>query len=164
MNHRIETIKGRTLTGMHRQMNFAEDETAILWRNFMPRRKEIINAIGSDLYSLQIYPEGFFDAFSPLENFTKWSAVEVENDQDIPEGMDSLHLPPGLYAVFTYRGPVGEGAKAFQYIFAEWLPGSGYELDDRPHFELLGAKYSNNDPDSEEEFYIPVRESRSEND
>lgn len=162
MNHKIESIKGRILAGMHRQMSFAEDQTAILWRSFMPRRKAIVNAVGSDLYSLQIYPEGFFDTFSPLETFTKWSAVEVDDEENIPEGMETLHLLPGLYAVFTYQGPAGEGARAFQYIFTEWLPGSGYEIDERPHFELLGAKYNNDDPNSEEEFYIPVRERRLE--
>jgi len=30
-------------------------------------------------------------------------------------------------------------------------------LDDRPHFEVLGDKYKNADPDSEEEIWIPIR-------
>jgi AraC family transcriptional regulator len=37
------------------------------------------------------------------------------------------------------------------------LPNSAYELDDREHFELLGEKYKNNDPNSEEEIWIPIR-------
>lgn len=45
----------------------------------------------------------------------------------------------------------------FQYIFGTWLPASGYYLDNRPHFEILGHKYKNNDPDSEEEIWIPVK-------
>jgi AraC family transcriptional regulator len=32
-----------------------------------------------------------------------------------------------------------------------------YELDDRPHFEILGDKYKNNDPNSEEEIWIPIK-------
>lgn len=32
-----------------------------------------------------------------------------------------------------------------------------YEIDFRPHFEILGEKYKNNDPGSEEEVWIPVR-------
>ncbi|EPE83362.1 GyrI-like small molecule binding domain protein [Leptospira noguchii str. 1993005606] len=40
------------------------------------------------------------------------------------------------------------------YIFQEWLPNSGYKL--KPHFELLGSKYKNNDPTSEEEVWIPI--------
>ncbi|RYE38364.1 MAG: GyrI-like domain-containing protein, partial [Sphingobacteriales bacterium] len=42
-------------------------------------------------------------------------------------------------------------------IFTEWLPNSAYELDDRPHFELLGSKYKNDDAESEEEIFVPVR-------
>jgi AraC family transcriptional regulator len=29
-------------------------------------------------------------------------------------------------------------------------------LDDRPHFEVLGEKYKNNDPTSEKEIWIPI--------
>lgn len=39
------------------------------------------------------------------------------------------------------------------YIFATWLPSSAYVLDNRPHFEVLGAKYKSNDPGSEEEIW-----------
>ncbi|TQE66329.1 GyrI-like domain-containing protein [Leptospira noguchii] len=42
------------------------------------------------------------------------------------------------------------------HIFQEWLPNSGYKLEHRPHFELLGSKYKNNDPTSEEEVWIPI--------
>jgi len=44
------------------------------------------------------------------------------------------------------------------YIMSQWLPNSKYILDHRPHFELLGAKYKNNSPDSEEEVWIPIKE------
>ncbi|MEP1984886.1 MAG: GyrI-like domain-containing protein, partial [Maribacter dokdonensis] len=39
----------------------------------------------------------------------------------------------------------------------EWIPNSEYQLDGRPHFEVLGAKYKNNDPNSEEEVWIPIK-------
>lgn len=32
-----------------------------------------------------------------------------------------------------------------------------YELDEREHYELLGEKYKNNYPASEEEIYLPIR-------
>lgn len=66
-------------------------------------------------------------------------------------------IPAGQYAVFHYKGSHNNGFDVFSYIFGEWLPASGYELDDRPHFELLGPKYKNGDPDSEEEIWIPIR-------
>jgi AraC family transcriptional regulator len=37
------------------------------------------------------------------------------------------------------------------------LPNSNYHLDDRPHFEILGEKYKNADPGSEEEIWIPIK-------
>ncbi len=40
---------------------------------------------------------------------------------------------------------------------AKKLRRSGYEMDTRPHFEILGAQYKNNDPDSEEDIYVPIK-------
>jgi AraC family transcriptional regulator len=71
--------------------------------------------------------------------------------------MESFELPGGLYAVFLYRGDARSASVFFQYIFGTWLPNSGYEPDDRPHFEVLGEKYKNNDPDSEEQIWIPIK-------
>jgi AraC family transcriptional regulator len=50
-----------------------------------------------------------------------------------------------------------EQQMCFKYIFEEWLPSAIYGLDNRPHFEILGAKYKNNDDSSEEEIWIPVK-------
>jgi AraC family transcriptional regulator len=64
----------------------------------------------------------------------------------------------GLYAVFNYMGISSEVSDFFKNSYAEWLPGSGYILDDRPHFEVLGEKYKSNDPSSEEEISIPIKQ------
>lgn len=123
----------------------------------MPRRKEITNNIGMDLYSLQVYPEKYFEAFDPHREFEKWALVEVKDFSDVPDDMETFNLPVGLYAVFLHRGPASQGPKTFQYIFTNWLPRSLYVLDDRPHFEILGEKYKNEAPDSEEEIWVPVK-------
>jgi AraC family transcriptional regulator len=39
----------------------------------------------------------------------------------------------------------------------DWLPDSGFELDNRPHFAVMGEKYKRDDDASEEEIWIPVR-------
>lgn len=123
----------------------------------MPRRKEITKAVGVELFSMQVYPAGFnFKQFDINATFEKWAAVEVTDFNTVPEGMETFTLPGGLYAVFIHKGPASEGERTFKYIFAEWLPTSGYVLANRPHFELLGDKYKNNQPDSEEEVWIPV--------
>ena len=51
-----------------------------------------------------------------------------------------------------------EFSKTMQHIFTRWLPESNYRLDNRPHFEVLGERYKNNDPNSEEEVWIPIKQ------
>ena len=154
----IKTIFAKKLIGQHLTMSFINNRTGELWRNFMPRRKEIANAVGTDLYSLQVYKEGFFANFNPATEFEKWALAEVSGFDVVPEDMEAFELKGGLYAVFHYKGNPANGAEVFRYILLEWLPQSGYELDDRPHFEVLGEKYKNGSDDSEEEIWIPVKE------
>jgi AraC family transcriptional regulator len=154
---RIEELGEKKLIGMRMAMSLTDNRTAELWRSFMPRRKEIGNNIGTDLYSLQMYGETYFRDFNPSAEFVKWAAIEVKDFEKIPDGMEALVLPDGLYAVFLHRGAASTGPKTFEYIFGTWLPNSEYALDNRPHFEVLGEKYKNDDPSSEEEIWIPIK-------
>lgn len=138
-------------------MSFAKFELAQLWQAFMPLRKSIENPVNSDAISLAIYQPEHFENFDPTRSFEKWAAVEVSDWANIPEGLETLSLPGGKYAVFHYKGSSTD-TSIYQYIFGSWLPQSDFELDQRPHFEILGSKYRNNDPESEEEIWIPIRE------
>ncbi|CAM3049553.1 AraC family transcriptional regulator [Flavobacterium frigoris] len=71
--------------------------------------------------------------------------------------MESFTINSRLYTVFNYKGDASGVPVAFEYIFASWLPSSEYIIDYRPHFEIYGAKYKNDDPDSEEEIWIPIK-------
>jgi len=157
MKPRIETLAEKKLVGKRMIMSFFDNKTGELWKSFMPRRKEIQNNIGIELYSMQIYAPLFFNNFNPNTAFEKWAAIEVTNFDTIPNEMETFTLTSGLYAVFQYKGAAGEAANTFQYILGTWLPNSEYTLDRRPHFEILGEKYKNNDPDSEEEIWIPIK-------
>ena len=53
MNPIIETLAEKKLIGKRIQMSLANNKTRELWQSFMPRRKEIQNNIGTDLYSMQ---------------------------------------------------------------------------------------------------------------
>lgn len=157
MEHRIEILTEKKLVGLRMKMSFVDNKTGELWKNFMPKRKEIQNIVGIELYSMQIYPPLFFMDFNHNAEFEKWACAEVTDIKEIPAEMETFILTKGLYAVFLYKGAASEAKNAFQYIFRTWLPNSGYILDDRPHFELLGEKYKNNDPTSEEEIWIPIK-------
>jgi AraC family transcriptional regulator len=157
MKPRIETLKEKKLTGKRMRMSLSGNKTGELWRSFMLRRKEITNNIGTDLYSMQVYDPLYFSKFSYDAEFEKWAAIEVTDFSIVPDEMETTILPEGLYAVFLHKGAASKGRETFQYIFGTWLPGSDYLLDNRPHFELIGEKYKNEDPDSEEEIWIPVK-------
>lgn len=141
---------------MSLNMSIVNDLTAKLWSSFMPRRMELENRIGQDLISLQMYPRGYHDQFNPAVVFEKWALVEVATIEPIPKGIDVFIIEGGQYAVFDYKG-IHTDSRIFEYIYGKWLPKSEYVLDDRPHFEVLGATYKNNDPNSEEEIWIPIK-------
>ena len=140
---------------MNSQFSYSDYRIGELWGKFMPRGNEIQNALGADLFNIQINPENF--DFNPQTKFVKWAVVPVSDFDFLPEGMQTLIVEEGLYAVFNHVGDASKARETFGYIFGVWLPNSEYEIDNRPHFEILGEKYKNNAPDSEEEIWIPVK-------
>lgn len=157
MEPRIETLQEKKLIGKHVRMSIANNKVMQLWQGFMPRRQEIKNKVNSELISMQVYDPAFdFVNFNVQAEFDKWAAIEVTDHAIVPEGMETFVLPGGLYAVFFYKG-LNTDPKIFEYIYGTWLPSSNYVLDNRPHFEILGEKYKNNDPNSEEEIWIPIK-------
>ena len=158
MNLRIEIIEEKKLVGKKLTMSYANYRIGELWGRFMPRRKEITNNLSNELVSLVLYNSNHFNDFNPTNEFERWAAVEVEDFANVPAEMETFVLSSGLYAVFHYIGSTDGIASFYQNIFTVWLPNSEYELDHRPHFEILGEKYKNNDPLSEEEFFIPIKQ------
>jgi len=155
---RITELAPKKLIGMPLRMSLATDKTPYLWRQFMQVKNTIPHLVSSDLFSVQIYEPGFnMQQFTPHTIFEKWAAAEVSSIEIIPEGMQTVELPAGLYAVFLHKGAAQTGEQTFRYIFETWLPASAYEWEQRPQFEILGSLYKNNHPDSEEEIWIPIK-------
>jgi AraC family transcriptional regulator len=154
---RIEMLEVKYLLGNWLTMSLASNRTRELWSSFMPRRKEIEGVHGIELYSVDIFKPGYFEQFNPDEEFEKWACVEVKSYEAIPEGMHPLTLPVGKYAIFIHHGPASKGPETYAFIFGTWLPASGHSLDDRPHLAVMGEKYRNEQPDSEEEIWIPIK-------
>jgi AraC family transcriptional regulator len=154
LNPIFKTFPTTKFIGKCLSFTYADYRAFELWSSFMPRRKEIQNAIGSNLYNIQVNPENF--DFHPNTPFVKWAAVEVSGFEVVPAEMDYLEMEGGLYAVFHYVGDQVGVASFFKAIYTEWLPHSEYVLANRPQFEILGEKYKNNTSDSEEEIWIPI--------
>jgi AraC family transcriptional regulator len=156
MEPRFEQVTEKYFVGMKLRMSFTNNKTGLLWQNFMPRRGEIKNLASEDLYSIEVYAPDFFNTFSPDTDFEKWAAVEVSHLETIPDKMETITIPSGLYVVFIHKGPASLGPKTYEYVIGTWLPNSTYFLDTRPHFAVMSEKYKHNDPDSEEELWFPI--------
>ncbi len=155
MNSTIITFPATKFIGKNLTFTYGDYRAFELWSSFMPRRNEIENTIGNDLYNVQINPENF--DFQPTTPFVKWACRPVTSVEKIPNDMYVLEIPEGLYAVFQYKGNSQNIGDFFRRIYTEWLPTSGYKIENRPQFEILGEKYKNNSLDSEETIYIPIK-------
>lgn len=151
MQPKILTLQEKKLVGMQSQMLVHQhDEIIKLWKKFMPRKHEIKNVLNQEFIALQNYTH--FGDFSKPYNV--WASVEVSEFIELPDEMEGFTIPEGTYAVFLHKGM--DAGKTYHRIMTEWLPNSGYIIDDRPHFQIMGEKYKNGSPDSEEDFYVPV--------
>lgn len=154
----IITIKERKLVGMKIRTSLSEGKTFELWNTFKPRVNEILNRKNSAYYSIQLFDEDLtFDQLTPQTFFEKWAAVEVESAEDLQEGFEQFTLSSGKYARFIHKGTPEAFSETSKYIFGHWLPNSEYQLDNRPHFEIMDETYQVESPESEEEVYIPIQ-------
>lgn len=147
---------GKLLAGVRGRISFVDDRTSEIWREFRSRENELRHRDGAESYGVRVYDHHYsFTDFDPGAEFEKWAGAAVTRPT---EGFEALEIPEGKYAVFIHKGPAGEAPRTFDYIFGEWLPKSTFELDHRPHFEVLPECYNPFDPKAEEEVWIPIRE------
>ncbi len=123
MKPKIGTITKIKLIGKRIIISLSDNKTNELLRNFMPRRKEIKNNIGIELYSLQVYDDLYFINFNPSTEFGKWATIEVKDFNTVPSEMETITLSGGLYAVFLNKEDASTGPESFN-IFS----GFGYQI------------------------------------
>ena len=137
---------------MKLEMSLSENKTSELFKSFMPRRKEIKNHLNQFIVDLRVYPNTYFKEFNPSTLFIKWALVEVSETSLIPKEMETFQLISGQYACFKHTGSYMDNSP-FDYIFGTWLPQSEYEIDNRPHFDIMNR----NKEQSEQEIWIPIK-------
>jgi AraC family transcriptional regulator len=69
--------------------------------------------------------------------------------------MEGLRIPSGTYAKFLLIGMNIGGL--YETIMTNWLPKSGYQIDARPHFQVMGKDYKQGSPESKEWVYVPIK-------
>lgn len=102
-----------------------------------------------------VFPRRFFTV-SPSSCFFRYFAglvfsKRVEDSGDIR----ILDIPGGRRASYWHVGPHSGISAAFQKLYGDWLPTSGYELDDRPELEI----YRNDAPPDGliADLFVPVK-------
>jgi AraC family transcriptional regulator len=89
------------------------------------------------------------------ESLSYWIAVEADRPDEA--GLSTRVIPAATWAVFTVIGPMPDTIQvAWQRIFQEWFPSTGYEHAGGPEFEL----YLPGDPaaaDYRSEIWVPVQ-------
>jgi AraC family transcriptional regulator len=154
---RIQILPMLHLVGKRMSMSLQRDATSDLWRSVMSNRNEAGFNPNASLYSLQVYDEDYIAGFNPARQFEKWALIGRNDINQLPADFETFLLPEGMYALFQYRGEAIHAPRVYGHIFSHWLPSSGYELDNRPHFEAFDMKYNPVDPNAVETICIPVR-------
>lgn len=152
---RIEQINEFLIIGEKTETSIQNDNTFHLWNQFIPKIKTIPNRKGDYFVSMQLYDPDFFHIFTPDRKYEKWAAVEVHDLHPAHSHFHQFTIPGGFYAVFTRDGSL-ESRQVFYHMYTVWLKNSCYELDNRPHFEILDKDYKVNENEKEEVF-IPIR-------
>ena len=79
----------------------------------------------------------------PAEQLRSIACVACDSTIAIEPPLEALSLDGGEYAVLRHKGPYADMHKAYQWLYAEWLPTSGRQLRDGLMFE----DYLNNPQD-----------------
>ncbi|PNG22942.1 AraC family transcriptional regulator [Streptomyces cahuitamycinicus] len=73
----------------------------------------------------------------------------------VPEGITSLPVPPGTWAVFTTSGPAPQAIQElWRDVYTEWFPSNPYRT--RPGPEILRTRLSDDGTEADAELWLPV--------
>ncbi|MCF7919262.1 MAG: effector binding domain-containing protein [Candidatus Cloacimonetes bacterium] len=127
-----------------------------LWDKFNARWNEVEN-IAIKGVCVGICPHVDTSDFDENTQFAYISGMLVENFEKVPPGMETLDIPAQKYAVFTHKGALDTLNATYQYIYAEWLPNSEYELAAAAEIEWYDDRFKFGAADSEFDIYVPVK-------
>ncbi|UYV37040.1 AraC family transcriptional regulator [Rhodobacteraceae bacterium D3-12] len=72
----------------------------------------------------------------PEAELRSMAGYELEDGVDLPDGFEAYRIAGGPVGRLRYRGPYAGMQQAYDYLYSEWLPGSGRDPGDAPAFEV----------------------------
>ena len=92
------------------------------------------------------------------EGFAYFVGVEPRGFASTQVELETLVIPAGTWAVHELAGPHTRINTAFDAVYARWMPGSGYEPDQRPALErYLNSSRDTAPSDLRTELLVPIR-------
>ncbi|MCU1328126.1 MAG: transcriptional regulator [Bryobacterales bacterium] len=156
MEPRIVRFESMTITGIGAPFisnllpgSNAQKVIPGIWDNFMRRRDEIPAKVADVTY-------GVITGGMDMNNLHYIAGIEVEPGDRVPEGMETVEVVEGNYAVFTHRGPISDLPQTTRTIYQDSLPQSGLTMRDAPHVELYDGRFDPSSPTSEFDILVPV--------
>ncbi len=148
------------IVGIRDKTTIRTNKIPEMWKSFNPRINEIRNrTIPFRGYGIcEVDPLYAMTEFNEDSEYNEIVGVEVNQPEDIPEGMVAKLLRGGKYAVFTHKGKINNLMMTYDYIWGTWIPYSGYELDLRDDFECYDDRFLGPDDDrSQFDIFIPIK-------
>lgn len=135
-----------TIVGLNIRTKPMAPEIPALWPKFVARIAEIGNASEPGV------AYGVMRGDAQVLQYM--AGVAVSRPGPIPNGMESVTVPAGTYAVFSY--PISQLGKGFGEIYNTLLPASGLRVAPGPSLERYGAEFKAHDPNAPVGILIPV--------
>ncbi|MFJ8311877.1 MULTISPECIES: GyrI-like domain-containing protein [unclassified Streptomyces] len=84
-----------------------------------------------------------------------WHASLTRADTDAPDGLDSMVVPAGTWAVFESTGPFPRALQEmWRDVYTEWFPSNPYQ--NRPGPEILRTRPAAGAEETDAELWIPI--------
>jgi predicted transcriptional regulator YdeE/DNA-binding transcriptional MerR regulator len=155
MEPKIVTRPAFKVIGMSYVGKNEQGEIGQMWGVFNQRAGEVKNINGKEAFGL---------CFSTVEGpsrpgeFEYVAGFEVDNDQNIPEGMVYREVPSYKYALFTHHGKLDTLGETYQYIYNTWLPQSDLQAHpDKFDMEVYTEDFLMDSDDSKFYIYVAVQ-------
>ena len=125
-----------------------------LWQRFAPSIGRVPGQDGMNAYGL------VFDTTSD-GSMEYMCAVALKPGAPAPAGFDVMTVPAHRYLVFKHGGHVSNLSATFMAIFEDWLPASGYSMDEAVLIERYTEKFDGQTGRGEIEILLPVKDAGS---
>lgn len=130
---------------------------AEFWNHFIARMDEIKNPIAKETFGMCL-PNHPHVKKRDENHFVYIPCMPVEKTAPIPEGMVDLEVPANTYAVFTHKGPISLFPHTINYVWGTWMLENQNLRAEGPDFELYDERFQFEDPKTEIDIWIPIKE------